>query len=1478
MSSVTLQAAGLNYSPNLLSLPPGSLVQADDVIIKRDNVIESRRGFREYVTQLGTSSDFPKQLMEYKNRILVHFSNKIAFDTGEVDEDGKAIFQNFTGTYLEPQTGTKIKWVEAVNKNFYFTSSIGVQKISASSNTQFNDGTVEIGPAGAVKALDLTAILKIVQGQISGFLPPDTAVAYRALWGYKDNNKNLVLGDPSERVELYNFLSDIISLDLNAFAVILDVLNQSTSMITDGNYAQSYYSPVNPDISSLKNNLINLAIQLDADIKFVDQGGTSPLQISTIGIINNVVTVTFTSDPTTYMTTGDWIEFSGITTTDLIPLNGNWQLTNVDTGIAQFLYVMHANATESTANPADIPLVASVAPNAGTIMNSYAYENITNTGDDVFTVSLVDTDISVPATNGEEEVIENTLNRFSLRLKSELSGVIPTALLNEYVVPFHITTAANAEITVTIPPEVALNPNYFLQIYRTRNFTASDVQTLGGSAGIPVVPDDEMRLVFETFPTTDQLAAGVVVFEDETPESLVENNTNLYTNPTSGVGILQQNDPPPFALDINQFKNTLFYANTRTSQSIPSFQLLGVANINTGDTITIADDTGFETYTFVTGVNQVITVTCNAAGAITDGAYFIIYPGKNTNKYYIYYEIDDSGNTGPVQTDGINIRVPILSTFTNIQVAERTRDVINGLVYDFTVTSSSNVITITNIIEGITNAPSAGTSGFTVAVVTAGDGEDATLKHVLKSNLISAAQAIEETARSLVRVINKQSGTDISAYYISSDTSPPGQIFLQNKTLDENPFYVITSNNGIGSSFNPDSSPDFTNITSISVANPTLITTSSPHGLNNTSTIVITNSNSTPSVDGLHTVTVISPTTFTIPVHVTVAGTRGSWSTTQDTTVSTNDVNINRLYYSKLNQPEAVPSLNYFDVGSGDKAILRIFPLRDTLFVFKEDGLFRVSGETAPFVLDLFDTSCVLTAPETIGISNNNIYGWTIKGITQVTETGSKEVSRPVDTEILKIGSASYPNFKTVSWGCGYDSDNSYIVYTNSTVNDDIANIAYRYCTLTNTWTNFNRTQNCGIVAKFDDKMYMGSGTASTIHQERKNFDRTDYADTDFTVSLSNAGLTNSTNLSFTSVTDIVIGDVITQDQTLSIYQFNKLLSQMDLDPTIGYKNYLSTLSASPGDNMRNKIVALATKMDTDSGLNFNNYAARIASTNGTITSNSIASSTIITTSGATNLINGRVVTITGTQTPVSILPITGTFQIGNAGVFGSATTFSIPVKVTTAGGTGLSYSTASNLDSFKDIQVCFNDIVTRLNADAGATFNNYSVSNGTTLFEAVITNVNYKLNRITVNLPLQWVVGEMTVYNAINCELTYAPATFGDPLMTKQVSECTIMFDNKAFSLATASFSSDLIPSFFPVPFNGDGNGIFGHYSKPGFGYGFFGGNSNGAPFRTYLPRNIQRCRYVNIKFNHSIAREIWAIYGVTLSGREQISQRGYR
>ncbi len=328
-----------------------------------------------------------------------------------------------------------------------------------------------------------------------------------------------------------------------------------------------------------------------------------------------------------------------------------------------------------------------------------------------------------------------------------------------------------------------------------------------------------------------------------------------------------------------------------------------------------------------------------------------------------------------------------------------------------------------------------------------------------------------------------------------------------------------------------------------------------------------------------------------------------------------------------------------------------------------------------------------------------------------------------------------------------------------------------------------------------------------------------------------------------------------------------------------------------PSKAQVSKLVALAAKMDADTGLTFNDYSARIGSIIGSISGNSVGNPTTISVTGnsvtnsavssglsGSNLVSGRVVTISGTQTSSSSPTILGTYVVSNTGTFPSSSTFSIPVNVITAGGSGLTYSTSSNLNNFNDLEACFNEIINRLNVDPGATYSNFRPVSNTSLFEAVIVSINKKLNQITLNIALQFIPGQVTIYNSIPCEIEYSPSVLGDPLMTKHMYEATFMFNNKAFTQGTISYASDLKPEFSYDTFYGQGNGIFGHYSSPGFGFGFFGGASNSAPVRTYIPRDQQRCRFLRVGYSHSVAREEWALYGITLTGNVGLSTRGYR
>ena len=186
---------GIISSSNELNRPDGALSVADNVNIDSDNTIQSRRGFKEYSTAASASK--AKQLFTYKNTILEHYGTTLAFDS-----NANGIFSSFAGTINELTAGLRIRSVEA-NGNFYFTTLDGIKKISVKAASEL--ATALITNSGGIKAIDL-------QGKLlpdtAGFLPAQSKVAYRLVYGTKDANSNLITGVPSSRLVLTNSASD----------------------------------------------------------------------------------------------------------------------------------------------------------------------------------------------------------------------------------------------------------------------------------------------------------------------------------------------------------------------------------------------------------------------------------------------------------------------------------------------------------------------------------------------------------------------------------------------------------------------------------------------------------------------------------------------------------------------------------------------------------------------------------------------------------------------------------------------------------------------------------------------------------------------------------------------------------------------------------------------------------------------------------------------------------------------------------------------------------------------------------------------------------------------------------------------------------------------------------------------------------------------------------------------------------------------
>ena len=329
---------------------------------------------------------------------------------------------------------------------------------------------------------------------------------------------------------------------------------------------------------------------------------------------------------------------------------------------------------------------------------------------------------------------------------------------------------------------------------------------------------------------------------------------------------------------------------------------------------------------------------------------------------------------------------------------------------------------------------------------------------------------------------------------------------------------------------------------------------------------------------------------------------------------SDNEVRPNRIYYSKFQQPEAVPLANFFDVGPRDKAILRIIALRDSLFVLKEDGIYRVSGFVAPFQVTLFDASAILLAPDSAVVLNNQIYCLTTQGVITITDTGVSVISRPIEDQLLSITREGF-NFRQPTFGVSYESDRSYLLFTVRESTDNVATQVLRFNTFTRTWTRWVMEKTCGRVvnvirdggARIDDKMYLGPNDVNFIEQERKARNRTDYADRENLASIVQ-GEVNGAVVRLGSLLGIEVGDVLAQFQTVTTAVYNRLLRKLDQDPTVADSDYELTLLFLPGDDLPSKLLNLGQKLDADAGVAGTGYAAIALGPNPQIAFNTILS------------------------------------------------------------------------------------------------------------------------------------------------------------------------------------------------------------------------------------------------------------------------------
>lgn len=220
---------------------------------------------------------------------------------------------------------------------------------------------------------------------------------------------------------------------------------------------------------------------------------------------------------------------------------------------------------------------------------------------------------------------------------------------------------------------------------------------------------------------------------------------------------------------------------------------------------------------------------------------------------------------------------------------------------------------------------------------------------------------------------------------------------------------------------------------------------------------------------------------------------------------STQEANRNRLYWSKLNQPEAVP---YFtDIGDENEDILNIQRTRDSLIVIKRDGIFSVYGDPSSGVLSIREIDTTVKGVSATGVAKlgNRVFAKTNQGIVAISESGMVLASRKQIEPLVKVSEENTTG-DTVMYAL---EDDRQLYIATATSPSDPTKIVYSYNTLTQSWSEISKVFTWGFVVDnnftiskmFQNNRVITDGTSVFI--ERKDNELTDWSDTEYSRTVS---------------------------------------------------------------------------------------------------------------------------------------------------------------------------------------------------------------------------------------------------------------------------------------------------------------------------------------------------------------------------------------
>jgi hypothetical protein len=602
---------------------------------------------------------------------------------------------------------------------------------------------------------------------------------------------------------------------------------------------------------------------------------------------------------------------------------------------------------------------------------------------------------------------------------------------------------------------------------------------------------------------------------------------------------------------------------------------------------------------------------------------------------------------------------------------------------------------------------------------------------------------------------------------------------------------------------------------------------------------------------------------------------------------SESDIGPNRLYIGKLNEPEAVPLFNIRDVGSRASPILRVAALRDSVIILKDDGIYRLNGDsTNNFTVTALDNTVFVKATDSVVVLNNSVYCLSNQGVVQITDSAVRIVSRIIEPLLTAILGQ---DLEDTTSAVGYESERLYLLSVKRpNTLSSVADVTYCYNYLTEAWTSWTGTNKVffnGFLRPSDDKLYLIPTLAQNkIVKERKDQNLVDYTGQEYCAPVIKAMIGAAASTGGSNVVSVVtlVAHGLSQGQLVTVSRPSSTLT--------------AAFSGGTGDLSGLRTITVISETEYSFTASTNALASAIgdvyvapyiSEATLSVSVSSGLQAVTVTTTQPHGLITGDSVTVEDASTAVLAAFAASTDILGYRSVTVlTSTSFTI---LATNPATGSASGTIVMTDKKQSNLMVTIDTVAQFTPSTG---------------DAIISeNRLYKIESVVKYSTQAFIATLQTAYKSTSSDLAFvhqayrtlvkfSPLVFGQAGLLKQFSEFQATFRNgQSCTNISLDFSSDSVTSStkqqwnYKVGTNGTAPS-FGGWGELEWGNFPWGGEASiqriyttqpSVILRTYVPREVFIGTFIQPILDHKVAGEPIELQAISLFAKP-VTQRTSR